>query len=959
MAVRIQTLAKELNVSNKELLNILRANGIRISSHLTAIHADLAFSVRDVIAAKCGLEVTPLEDAEEKLPAQKSKRKKKKKKGGAPVEAIAEAPDLAETEEPTPVAEVEAPTAPVEAPQEIVAEVPVESAPEAAVAPPEVDAPEAAPVAEAEPPTEVEEPVAAAEVAPAIEASAEPSTVEVEERAVETASATPEPETPIAREPERTRPPAPEPEEVPEQKTGKKLFIPSAQPAKRGAIVARRGPIIARSKTPPAAPTARGTDGNGGRGAGPGAGAGGRGGKMRFFPGEEEPSTPVGAPAQGRGGPGRGAGRRGGPGAGGGGGGAGGGRGRRAGGGRGRTGRQEGHVGFQRRRDELAPDRPKEATIQLPITLKELSSAIGIRQPMIMKALLAEGIMVNINSHLSEEMLLQIGLKFDVEIQVVAEAQLESTLDELENVEVDEAALIPRPPVVTFLGHVDHGKTSLLDKIRETKVAAAEAGGITQHMSAYRVDDGDRHVVFIDTPGHKAFTEMRARGANVTDVVVLVVAADDGPMPQTEEAIQHARAAGVPIVVAINKIDRPNANIDRTRSALAALDLTPPEWGGNTEMVPVSAMTGEGIDNLLEILSLETEILDLRADPTKPAIGTILDSKNTTGRGIVTTALVQEGVLRVGDHVLCGPAWGRVRTMATTSGHPLDEAGPATPIEITGLDDLPGAGDRLYAIDPAKARAIADERKRKIREQERAQRSHVTLETLISHLDATQTKEVNLLIKADVKGSLEVVRKQVEELATDEVGFKILLVGVGEITESDILLADASDAIVIGFHVVANERARALADDKGVEVRCYQVIYQLIDDMKQALEGILEPELYEEIRGTVEIREVFKSTKLGNIAGCYVTDGVLRRENPVRLIRDGKVIYQGQLNSLKRFKEDTNEVKQGFECGLRIEGYNDVKVGDVVQSYAIMKRKRKLGEERKSDKSDKPSDGDE
>lgn len=734
----------------------------------------------------------------------------------------------------------------------------------------------------------------------------------------------------------KTEKPAPKKKESGEAKPAKEASPPPKPAPKKGPIIARRGPILARPKNPTVPARGRSDSGpstDSGPGGGGGGGGEGRGRRVRFFPGQSEYG---GGGGGGGGGPmphggGRGRGR--------GGGGRGGGGRRGGGGGR----RSEGHVGFQRKRDQLNPDRPSKVDIQLPITLKELSSAIGIKQPLLIKALLDEKMLTNVNTHVNDEMILIIGTRFDVEINTKEAEKLESTLDEIESLSDAEEEMVPRAPVVTFLGHVDHGKTSLLDKIRETKVTAGEAGGITQHLSAYRVE-GKTPVVFIDTPGHKAFTEMRARGANVTDVVVLVVAADDGVKPQTEEAIHHARAAGVPIVVALNKCDREAANIPKTKQELATLDLAPPEWGGSTEMVPVSALTGDGIDDLLEVLGLETEILDLKANPNKPAKGSVLDSKNTSGRGIVTTALVLEGTLRPGDFVLCGPAWGRVRTMQTTSGIPLEEAGPSTPVEITGLNDLPGAGDRLYVLEAEKARAIAEERRQKLRESERAQRSHVTLETLLTSLEDEKTKEVNLILKADVKGSLEVVKKEVTELSTDEVGFKILLSGVGEISESDVLLADASDAIILGFHVGANDRAKSLADEKGVEIRQYQVIYQLIEDMKLALEGILEPELYEEARATVEIRQMYRSTKLGNIAGCMVTSGELRRENPVRLYRDGNLIHTGKLSSLKRFKEDVTKVKENFECGLRIEGFNDLQVGDVVESYAVLKRKRKLGE---------------
>ncbi|MEE8143158.1 MAG: translation initiation factor IF-2, partial [Planctomycetota bacterium] len=621
-------------------------------------------------------------------------------------------------------------------------------------------------------------------------------------------------------------------------------------------------------------------------------------------------------------------------------------RGGRPHGGRKRFRRSEGAMNRRPQRDVLAADRPSEVSIKLPITLKDLSPLLGIKQAMIMKTLMDEQILISINSHLSTEMLEHIGERYEVKTHTEEPAGIESTLEEIENQEDPAESLTPRAPVVTLLGHVDHGKTSLLDKIRETRVVQGEAGGITQHLSAYRVDYETKHVVFIDTPGHKAFTEMRARGANVTDVVVLVVAADDGVMPQTEEAIQHARAANVPIVVALNKVDKANANVMRAKDQLAKLGLSPPDWGGKTEMVEVSALTSAGIDDLLEILSLETEILNLRANPDKHAVGTLLDAKATTGRGIVATVLVQNGTLKTGDHMVCGSAWGRVRSLQSTSGISLRSAAPSTPVEITGLDELPEAGDRFYALESsAKVKGIAEERKLKKREAqraERAQRSHVTLENLLTHLAKKKSKELHLVLKADVRGTLDALCKELHELRTDEVGVKILLAGVGEISESDVTLADASDAVIIGFHVVPNDRARSLAKEKRVEIRLYQVIYQVLDEMKLSLEGLLEPELYEENQSSVEIRELFRSTRLGNIAGCFVRSGIIRREDRVRLIREGTVTYEGNLSSLKRFKDDVKEVKEGFECGLRIEGYNDIKVGDFVESYKVLKKSRTL-----------------
>ncbi|MEM7168507.1 MAG: translation initiation factor IF-2, partial [Planctomycetota bacterium] len=478
----------------------------------------------------------------------------------------------------------------------------------------------------------------------------------------------------------------------------------------------------------------------------------------------------------------------------------------------------------------------------------------------------------------------------------------------------------------------------------KTRVQMGEHGGITQHLSAYRVDSGDKHVVFIDTPGHKAFTEMRARGANITDVAVLVVAADDGVMPQTQEAIQHAQAANISIVVAINKIDKANANVMRTKQQLAEIGLSPPDWGGSTEMVEVSALTDLGIDDLLELLTLETEILELRANPDKEGIGTVLDARATQGLGNVATVLIQEGTLRPGDHVICGSAQGKVRMLQTTTGIPLEAAGPSTPVELTGLDELPEAGDRLYALsDVSKIKAIAEDRKRQRRALDRARRrQHITLEGLSEFLAKSKIKEVNLIVKADVKGSLEVLRKQLTDLSTEEVGIRIIGEGIGAITESDVLLADASNAVVIGFGVAANDRARRQAEESNVEIRTYQVIYQIIEEMKLSLEGLLDPELYEEAQATVEVQEVFTSSRLGKIAGCIVRSGVFRREDPVRLAREGKIIYEGKLDSLKRFKDDTKEVKEGFECGCRIAGYSDIKVGDSIESYKILKKARTL-----------------
>lgn len=705
-----------------------------------------------------------------------------------------------------------------------------------------------------------------------------------------------------------------------------------------------RRPVIARSTRPVqpkerSAPSRRPRDtGGGGGGGGPQAQPGPmppdpdgkpRGKRVRVFTDGGQLRGPAGGGGQrgrggGRPGPHGGGGRRGG-----GGGGA-----RRPG------------LSRPRRSQQTAPvDRPSEVTVNMPVTLKELSSISAIPLSQIQSALLLEKtIQLTANTNVPEDVIPFIAEKFDVKIEVKEQEALDSALDEIETRTDEAGSLRPRAPVVTLLGHVDHGKTSLLDKIRETRVQMGEHGGITQHLSAYRVDSGDKHVVFIDTPGHQAFTEMRARGANVTDVAVLVVAADDGVMPQTEEAHQHAKAAGISVVVAINKIDKANANVMRTKQQLAEIGLSPPDWGGTTEMVEVSALNDLGIDDLLELLTLETEILELRANPDKEAIGTVLDARATQGLGNVATILIQEGTLRPGDHVICGSAQGNVRTLQSTTGHRLKKAGPSTPIELTGLDELPEAGDRLYALsDVKKLKAIAEDRKRQRRALERARRrQHITLEGLSEFLAKAKIKEVNLIVKADVKGSLEVLRKQLTDLSTDEVGIRIIGDGIGAITESDVLLADASNAVVIGFGVAANDRARRQADESNVEIRTYQVIYQILEEMKLSLEGLLDPELYEEGQASAEVQEVFTSSRLGRIAGCIVRRGVLRRDDPVRLIRDGKVIYEGKLDSLKRFKDDVKEVKEGFDCGCRIAGYNDVKVGDFIESHKILKKARTL-----------------
>jgi translation initiation factor IF-2 len=588
-------------------------------------------------------------------------------------------------------------------------------------------------------------------------------------------------------------------------------------------------------------------------------------------------------------------------------------------------------------------ERPVKVEVTLPITVKDLSAATGIKGAAIIKTLMQHGHPVHINQFLDEDLVTTLALEFGIDISPKKEADLEEPIRKLEALDSQPGDMVPRAPVVTFLGHVDHGKTSLLDKIRETSVTQREAGGITQHLGAYRVDKGDAHVVFIDTPGHQAFTEMRARGANVTDVAVLVVAADDGVMPQTEEALNHARAAKVPIVVAINKIDKPAANVMKTKQQLATLGLQPVEWGGDTEFVEVSALTSQGIDNLLTTLSLESEILELKADPRRPAVGVVLEAESSTSRGVLAMLLVKEGTLRIGDYVLAGAAHGRIRGMFMNGTIPVKEAGPATPVKITGLDEVPEAGEKFYVLeDFQQAREIAEARLRRKRERVRAERPQVTLENLFSALEKGAAPVLNVILKADVKGSVEALRKALEGISTEEVKIRIIHSGVGAINQEDINLATASNAIVIGFNVTADERARSAAEERKVEMRFYQVIYKVLDDVKAALEQRLAPQKEEEIHGHAEIRQVFKASKIGNIAGCMVTDGFINRNDQIRLIRDGKIMLTGTIGSLKRVKDDAREVKEGFECGLKIADFDDIKVGDVVEAFAIVEKRRTL-----------------
>lgn len=579
--------------------------------------------------------------------------------------------------------------------------------------------------------------------------------------------------------------------------------------------------------------------------------------------------------------------------------------------------------------------------IEEPITVKSLSATLGIKSNEIISKLMRQGVFATVNQTLDSTAAATIALDYGIELTVAKEETLEEQLQqEFETRETSEEDLKPRPPVVTILGHVDHGKTSLLDKIRSANVAAGEAGGITQHTAAWAVEvkgsDGQpKRVTFIDTPGHQAFTAMRARGANMTDVVVLVVAAVEGVMPQTIESINHAKAAGVPIVVALNKIDRPDANPDMVLGQLAGNGLNPVEWGGDIEVVRTSAITGQGVQELIEILDYQSQLLDLKADPSAPARGSVIESRIDEGLGSVATALVQDGTLKVGDIVISGQGYGRIRTLLNDRGEQIQEAGPATPVVISGLNNLPDAGDKFYVTDDIdRARSIAEERALQARHQQLGTKTAVTLDSIFGQMKAGDVKTINLIIKADVQGSVETLAKTITEQNTEEVKVRVIHSAVGPISESDVELADASKAVIIGFHVVPDDAARNMAEQRRVEIRTYRVIYEIFDDMKKALSGMLEPEIREKLHGHAEIRQVYKFSKVGSIAGCFVTDGHIQRGSKIRLIRDGKIITEDlAIETLRRVKDDVKEVKTGFECGIKLAGYDDIKQGDRLEAY--------------------------
>ena len=957
MSVRIYELSREFDMSNKDVIAICHQEGLEVKSHSSTVDEDEADMIRRRLAARLGTE----EEAPEPEPEAEAAGQ------AAPPAPASPAPATETEAEPQAPVEAEPQAEPELSPEEQLerARKRVVSLPSRGRRKPKAEGvklpgrrkPPARPAEEEE-----EEPEApAAEEAPAPEApeaepaEAEPTTPETEVEAA--------PEPPSERPKRRfvrRRPPRPGPKRAPRPAAGPKLAPkpekPPAHPQKAEAEEAVPPPEphpqavgVGEKRRPPARPKRKKDKkqaavdqqmkaemealakkgpptrrGRRRRGTDEGEQAEGIRRAQAFRRRERirqrEELEEVGAGGEGPGG-------------------------QPVVSERGRRGarRPPGRPGRRPSRPRSA-EGPKKATVEAPITVKSLSAAIGVKASDIIKYLMMQGQMATINDALTEDQALEVALAHEVELEVRAEHAPAQIIEEIENRQDPPEACRPRPPVVAFLGHVDHGKTSLMDYIRKTRVVEGEAGGITQHIGAYRVPIGERSVTFLDTPGHEAFTAMRGRGARVTDVVVLVVAADDGVMPQTEEAINHARAAEVPLVVAINKCDLPQADPDRVRRQLTRFDLLAEEWGGQTICVETSAVTGQNVDQLLESLSLEAEILELKANPDREALGTVIEGELTEGMGPMATLLVRTGTLRAGDVVLAGPAYGRIRVMHDENGRHMQEAGPADPVRVAGLSDVPDAGDRFYVLDdPATAKELAEARYRRDRETELAeQRRPRTLEAVFEQMAEQQVTELAVIIKADVQGSLEAIRDNLEKIEHPEVRVRVIHGGVGGINESDVLLADASDAVIIGFNAVPDPTARALAEHRGVDIRQYSVIYHVTEDVRQALEGLLAPEEEEHPLGEAEVLQTFRISRVGTIAGCRVTDGTIPRNARVRLVRDGLVVYEGKIDSLKHYQEDVREARSGTECGINLEGYNDIKVGDRLQAYEVVSVARTL-----------------
>ncbi len=929
MAKRVFQLAKELDVTSKQVLEKCRAEGLDLKNHMAALSAGLEATIREWFSdTEAGLhsavEVAAAVDLEEAHREAAAQRRRRRQEEAAEAAEAAEAEVATEAQAPT-EAEVVGEAEPV-----ATGEAPAAEAEEAATAE-QVVAAEAAADQHVEPITEPSEPVVGEAAEQAVEA-AEPAEAPAPAAPPEAPPAAAEAPQEVAAEvPQPEAPPEPEPPE-PVGPAGPQVVPKPAQ---------LQGPKVVRVERPDHVPAPRRRP----RPAAEVAGdepadavetGGRRGGRGRHAE-EERGHRPR---------------RRNSP--------------RRRGGAvetserlqewrdRDLTERRERlaaaaggglrrHRASTRRAGEPTARRTGPVEIDEPITIKDLSAAMGIKSAELIKQMMAQGQLATVNQTITSEAAELLASEYGIELTVKRKKSYLEEIDEQLS-RRERGKVEPRPPVVTFLGHVDHGKTSLLDRIRQAAVVDTESGGITQHIGSYRYDNGERTVTFLDTPGHEAFTQMRARGATMTDVVVLVVAADDGVMPQTVEAINHAKAAGVPIVVALNKIDLPNANVNRVMGQLAERDLQPREWGGQTEVIQTSAETGEGVEDLVELLSLEAELLELTADPTAPARGTVIEAEMDPGRGVVARVLVQDGTLHVGDVLLAGPGSGRVRQILNDRGQEIEQAGPATPVEVAGLDAVPVAGDKVYVVDDlSRAKEMAEQVRQEQREEKLATKQQVTLDNLFEQISAGEVTELPLIVKADVQGSVEVLVDSLNKLSTDEVRVKILHAAVGGISGSDVLLAEASGAIILGFHVVADATAREEAERLGVEIRLYRVIYELIDAVTQAMTGLLAPEFTEEVLGHAEVRDVFKVSRVGTVAGCYVTDGTIPRNAKVRVTRGGIVIEDERtLESLKRHKDDVREVRNGMECGMKITGYDDVKVGDLLEAYRTVEVARQL-----------------
>ncbi len=963
--MRVHILAKELGVTSKVVLEKCRAEGLELKNHMSTLSAGLEATVREWFSEGAHTTVEEKAARVDLKQVRKTARKRKKK-----AEAPSETKDAA-----TAVAEAEAEAPAVKKPRKKIKKTAEAEAPVEAEAPPEAEAaPATAPPAEAEAPAEAPAEVPEAPPVEEVPAPAEaPAPTEEPEAPVEAPAETvvrPAAEAPAVAEdaggPEQAAVEEEEQQEEPVAPAGPQLTTPAPPQLQGPQVVRVEAPEPERRFPPRSGHRPGGPRPSGPRPGAPRPGAparGGRGPAMSPGPVSER------APAGGK----RGRGKGGAPTEE---------EAKRGKGGKSRVHPRRSHEsieaeerireyrdrdllereerlkaagergGLRRRaaetraRDQGSSLRPRVEKVELdePIVLKELCAAIGIAFNRVFPKLMSMGKMARITDTIDEETAKSIAAEFDVELTV---KEARSLLDELKD-EFDSRKrerLAPRPPVVTLLGHVDHGKTSLLDAVRKSRVIDREAGGITQQIGAYRFHEGDVDVSFIDTPGHEAFTAMRSRGATMTDVVVLVVAADDGVMQTTREAIQHARAADVPIVVALNKIDLEGVDINRVYGQLAEENLTPAEWGGEIDVIKTSAVTGEGISDLLEHLTTLTELLELRADPNADVTGWVVEAEERKGQGIVATLLVIEGTLTPGTVVVCGPAHGRVRAMRDDRGKPVTEATPGSPVEISGLDVMPTAGDRFYQVsDLRRAKQIAEEQQDRMRTESLADLSKPqTLEELFKEREAGEVPELNVILRSDTHGKLETLRAELARVPDDQVRLRILLDGIGMVTESDVTLASTSGAIIIGYWVVAEESARRMAQDLGVDVRLYRVIYEVTDDIRLALEGLLEPERREEYQGRLEVREVFNIAKVGTVAGCYVADGVVTRNHRVRLIRDGAVVRDDSpIASLRRVKDDVREVRAGLECGLKIEGFDDIHVGDVIEAFEVVEVARTL-----------------